>query len=139
QSSAAGANVSYFIYTPEAYDTAKEQRFPVLYWLHGSGGGLAGVPRLVSHFDGAIRAGKIPPMLVVLPNGLASSMWCDSKDGKVPMETIVLKELLPVIDATYRTIATREGRILEGFSMGGYGAAHLGFKHPELFATISIL
>jgi enterochelin esterase-like enzyme len=66
-------------------------------------------------------------------------MWCDSKDGTVPMETIVIKELLPHIDATCRTIATREGRIIEGFSMGGYGAARLGFKYPQLFGAVSIL
>jgi enterochelin esterase-like enzyme len=66
-------------------------------------------------------------------------MWCDSKDGAVPMETIVVKELLPHIDATFRTIATREGRIVEGFSMGGYGAARLGFKYPQLFSAVSIL
>jgi esterase/lipase superfamily enzyme len=90
-------------------------------------------------FDAAIREGKIPPMLVVFPNGLASSMWCDSKDAAVPMETIVIKELLPHIDATFRTRATREGRIVEGFSMGGYGAARLGFKYPQLFGAVSIL
>jgi S-formylglutathione hydrolase FrmB len=78
-------------------------------------------------------------MLVIFPNGLASSMWCDSKDGAVPMETIVIKELLPLIDATFRTIAAREGRIIEGFSMGGYGAARLGFKYPQLFGAVSIL
>jgi S-formylglutathione hydrolase FrmB len=55
------------------------------------------------------------------------------------METIVVQELLPHIDATFRTVARREARILEGFSMGGYGAARLGFKHPDLFAAVSIL
>ncbi|MBM4081871.1 MAG: hypothetical protein FJ278_19350, partial [Planctomycetes bacterium] len=138
-SAAARAKVSYFIYTPEIYDTEKERRFPVLYWLHGSGPGEAGVPRLAAHFDAAMKAGKIPPMLVVFPNGLPGGMWCDSKDGKTPVESIVIKELLPHIDGSYRTIAKREGRIIEGFSMGGYGAARLGFKHHDLFATVSIL
>jgi enterochelin esterase-like enzyme len=138
-SASAKAKVSYHIYTPEIYDTEKERRFPVLYWLHGSGGGLAGIAPVSAWFDAAIRDGKIPPLLVVFPNGLASSMWCDSKDGAVPMETIVIKELLPHIDATFRTIATREGRIIEGFSMGGYGAARLGFKYPQLFGGVSIL
>jgi enterochelin esterase-like enzyme len=109
-----------------------------LYWLHGSGGGLAGIAPLSAMFDRAIREGKIPPMLVVFPNGLASSMWCNSKDGAVPMETIVITELLPHIDATFRTLAAREGRIIEGFSMGGYGAARLGFKYPQLFGAVSI-
>ncbi|MEI7809833.1 MAG: alpha/beta hydrolase-fold protein [Verrucomicrobiota bacterium] len=138
-SAAAKTKVSYHIYTPEIYNTEPERRFPVLYWLHGSGGGLAGIPPVAAYFDAAIRAGKIPPMLVVFPNGMASSMWCDSKDSLVPMETVVIKELLPHIDATFRTIATREGRIVEGFSMGGYGAARLGFKYPQLFGKVSML
>jgi len=139
ESKAAKAKVSYHLYTPEIYDSEKERRFPVLYWLHGSGGGLEGVAPVSAWFDAAIRKGKTAPMLVVFPNGLASSMWCDSKDGVVPMETIVIKELLPHIDATFRTLAKREGRIIEGFSMGGYGAARLGFKYPQLFGGVSIL
>lgn len=139
ESAAVHSKVSYHIYTPQIYDTEKERRFPVLYWLHGSGGGLPGVPQLVEHFDGAIRAGKIPPMLVVFANGLRNGMWCDSKDGQRPVETVVMKDLLPHIDATYRSIANREGRLIEGFSMGGYGAGRLGFKHPEMFCAISML
>jgi enterochelin esterase-like enzyme len=138
-SAAVKTKVSYFIYTPEIYDTEKEMRFPVLYWLHGSGGGSAGVPPLAAHFDSAIRASKIAPMLVVFANGLPDGMWCDWKDGSMPMETIVMKELVPHIDATFRTIAKREGRVIEGFSMGGYGAARLGFKHHGVFGAVSIL
>ncbi len=44
-----------------------------------------------------------------------------------------------VIDRTFRTVAKREGRIIDGFSMGGYGAARRGFKHPHLFAAVSLL
>lgn len=138
-SAAAKTKVSYFIYTPEAYDTEKDRRFPVLYWLHGSGGGMRGLQPLTHHFDGAMRAGKMPPMIVVFPNGLADGMWCNSKDGKTPMETVVIKELIPHIDASYRTIASRDGRILEGFSMGGYGAGRLGLKYHDLFAAVSMI
>lgn len=138
-SAAAKTKVSYFIYTPEVYDTEKERCFPVLYWLHGTGGGLGGVPYLVAHFDTAIREGKTPPMLVVFPNGLARSMWCDSKDGSVPVETVVVKELVPHIDATFRTITSGEGRLIEGFSMGGYGAGRLGFKYHDMFGAVSML
>jgi enterochelin esterase-like enzyme len=87
----------------------------------------------------AIRAGKIPPMILVFPNGLPRGMWCDWKDGSVKLETMFISELMPHIDSTFRTQATREGRIIEGFSMGGYGAARLGFKHPHLFAAVSLL
>jgi enterochelin esterase-like enzyme len=137
QSAAAGTTVSYHIYTPEIYDSATARRFPVIYWLHGSGGSVpAG---FVARLDSAVRAGKVPPALVVLPNGLVNSMWVDWKDGSVPMETVVIKELIPHIDGTFRTIASRDGRLIEGFSMGGYGAARLGFKYPELFGSVSIL
>jgi enterochelin esterase-like enzyme len=139
ESLAAKTKVSYHVYTPAVYDEEPERRFPVLYWLHGTGGGLAGIAPLSAFFDRAMREGKVPPMLVVFPNGLAASMWCDSRDGSVPMETIVVQELLPHLDATFRTLAKREARILEGFSMGGYGAARLGLKYPEIFGAVSIL
>lgn len=138
-STAAQTMISYHLYTPEAYDTEPARRFPVIYWLHGSGGGLRGVALLAAHFDAAIRAGKLPPVLVVFPNGLPESMWCDSQDGRVPMETIVVRELIPHVDATHRTLATRSGRLIEGFSMGGYGAARLGLKYPGLFGAVSLL
>lgn len=139
ESKAAGSKVSYLIYTPSEYESSKNVRYPVMYWLHGIGGGQMGVPDMTRRFDDAIRAGKTPPMLVVFVNGLADSMWCDSKDGKRPVETVFIKELIPHIDASYRTIATREGRLIEGFSMGGFGAARLGFKYPGLFGTVSML
>ncbi len=139
KSAAAKSKVSYFVYIPELYEQEKERRFPVLYWLHGTGGGLQGVPYLVTYFDTAMRLGNTPPMLVVFPNGLRSSMWCNSKDGSVPMETVVVKELVPLIDSTFRTIASREGRVIEGFSMGGYGAGRLGFKSHDIFGAVSIL
>ena len=54
-----------------------------------------------------------------------------------PMESIITKNLIPHIDATYRTIATREGRAIEGHSMGGFGALHNGFKNPDLFIAVT--
>jgi enterochelin esterase-like enzyme len=138
-SGVAGTEVSYHVYVPEAYDRQTERRFPVLYYLHGHRGGLDGFAFLAHHFDGGIRSGAIPPMLAVFPNGMYEGMWCDWKSGKGPIETVVISELIPHIDATYRTMASREGRMIEGYSMGGYGAARLGFKYPELFGGVSIL
>lgn len=140
ESAAVGGPVSYHIYLPDAYHADEERRFPVLYWLHGSGGLSAAAIRQVSaHFAGGMRAGEIPPMTVVMPNAPPLSLWVDSKDGAMPVETVVTEELLPHIDATFRTIASREGRIIEGFSMGGYGAARFGFKRLDLFGAASSL
>lgn len=124
-SEAAKTKVSYHIYQPAAYDRELQRRFPVVYWLHGSGGGLAGIPKVAAHFDAAITAGKTPPCLIVFVNGLVEGMYVDWKDGSAPLETVIVKELVPHIDAKYRTIATREGRLLDGYSMGGYGAARM--------------
>jgi enterochelin esterase-like enzyme len=112
---------------------------PVVYWLHGSGGGLAGLAKVAAFFDAAIEAGKTPPCFVVFVNGLVEGMYVDWKDGSAPIETMIVKELVPHIDASYRTIATREGRLLDGYSMGGYGAARLGFKYHDLFRAVSIM
>jgi hypothetical protein len=71
--------------------------------------------------------------------GTESSLQDVSADGKTPVETVTIKELIPHVDATCRTVATREGRMIEGFSMGGSGAAKWGFKRTDLFGSISIV
>jgi Predicted esterase len=76
-------------------------------------------------------------MIVVFVNGMLDSFYCDAANAPRPVETVIIRELIPHIDATYRTIALREGRMIEGFSMGGFGAARLGFKYPNLFGSIS--
>jgi enterochelin esterase-like enzyme len=139
ESAAVGARVSYHLYTPAAYERDAARRFPVVYWLHGSGGGVQGIPQLARVVDEAIEAGDVPPFLVVFVNGLRLGMYVDWKDGRAPLETMIVRELVPHIDASLRTVATREGRLLDGFSMGGYGAARFGFKYPEMFRAVSIM
>lgn len=138
-SPAAGSIVSYHVFVPPEYDAQPDRRFPVLYWLHGSGGGLAGIGSVSKKFATAMSAGRVRPFLVVFPNGMETSMWVDSRDGAVPMETVLVQDLVAHIDATFRTDASRAARAIEGFSMGGYGAARLGFKFPTLFASVSSL
>lgn len=135
----ANATVSFHAYLPPAYTAEPSRRFPVLYWLHGSGSPTAGIPWVSNWFGTAMSQGKIPPMIVVFPNGMGASMWCNSKDGTVPMESVVIDDLIPHVDATLRTIASRRGRIVEGFSMGGAGAGRLGLRRPDLFAGVSML
>ena len=139
ESAAAQTTVSYHLFTPAAYDREPERRFPVVYWLHGSGGGLPGIPQVAARFARAIQDGKAPPCLVVFVNGMPDGMYVDWKDGSAPLETVIVKELVPHVDASYRTIASREGRALDGYSMGGYGAARLGFKYPDLFRAVSMM
>lgn len=132
----AGTKVSYLLYLPPGYEEDTTRRYPVVYWLHGIGGSQAGVPEMAARHHRAIAERKTPPMIVVYVNGMIRSGYVD---GQYPVETVTIKELIPHVDATWRTIATREGRAVEGFSMGGGGAAKWGFKYPELFGTVSIL
>ncbi len=135
-SKAAREKVSYLIYLPSDYGTATAQRYPVVYWLHGIGGSQQGVPQMAERLAKAIAEKKTPPMIVVYVNGMINSGY---SDGRHPVESVTIQELIPHVDATYRTIATRDGRIIEGFSMGGGGAAKWGFKYTQLFGTVSIL
>lgn len=136
-SAANKTEVGYYIYLPPGYDDPARSgtRYPVVYYLHGGrpGGehksiGLAGV------FDAAIRGGRVPPMIYVFVNGGAVSHY-DFPARKSLGETAFVKELIPHIDATYRTVAERSGRAIEGFSQGGRGTARIAFKHPELFCS----
>ena len=135
------ADVSYMIYLPPDYEQEKTTRYPVLYQLPASGGTpRRDGPQVTTRIDKAIRAKRIAPMIVVVVNGLAgNTMYCDTRDGQYPLESVIIKDLIPHIDATYRTIPSREARAVNGFSMGGFGAAHLGFKYPEIFGVDSIM
>lgn len=137
-SASAQATVSFHVFLPPAYNANPSESFPTIYWLHGSGSPIAGIPQVRSWFATAMDQGLIPSMLVVFPNGIGSSMWTNSKDGQVPMESVVIDDLIPHIDNSFRTVASRRGRILEGFSMGGHGG-RLALRRPDLFAGVSML
>lgn len=135
----AGEKVSYVLYLPPGYEASGSKRYPVMYWLHGIGGSQQGVPGITARITSAIEAGKCPAFIGVFANGMISSFYCDAVKEKRPVESVIVQELIPHIDATQRTIATRDARLIEGFSMGGFGAGHLGFKYPELFGSVSMI
>ncbi len=138
-------DVSYVIYLPPSYDKDKDRRYPVVFWLHGGRGSQRDCGKFVEVTDQAIRAGKCPEMLIVGVNGLGGSkefpgsQYSDWKDGSLPMESVLVKDLLPHLDKTYRTLGTRESRAVEGFSMGGHGALHLAFRHPDQFGVVTAI
>lgn len=131
--------IGYNVYLPPDYDREPERRYPVVYFLHGATGterSDAGWSRTV---DAEIRAGRIAPVIYVFPNGGQFSNYADWPDANVKAETWIVRELIPHIDRTYRTLATREGRAAAGFSMGGDGATRLAMKHPDLFCAVASL
>jgi len=136
-----GGKVSYHILMPPSYSRDVFRRFPVIYWLHGTNGssrGCAGISFVSNFYSSLMRSGRMPESIVVFPNGLDHGMWCDSADGSRRPESMLVLDLIPFIDKNYRTIISRQYRAIEGFSMGGYGAGRIGFKHNELFGAITM-
>jgi acetyl esterase/lipase/enterochelin esterase-like enzyme len=130
---------SYRVYLPPGYAANTNRRYPVIYFLHGRSVDskrpiTAGY---IARVDAAIRSGVMSPAIIVLVQGLNTGWYVDAQDGQHPMESIFVKDLIAHVDATYRTIPTREGRAVEGHSMGGFGALHIGFKYPDLFAAVT--
>jgi enterochelin esterase-like enzyme len=129
----------YKIYTPPQYESheTSKRRYPVVYNLHGAGGGTPDRQWDRTHkvIIDAMDNARVRPMIYVFVDGLGSTMWADTFDGKRLAATTFVNELIPHVDATYRTIAAKQGRAVDGFSMGGFGALMLSMKHPELFSS----
>lgn len=130
--------VGYNIYLPPGYEIDSDRRFPVVYFLHGSAGNESRSIQLSKHLHKAINAGEVPAMLMVFANGGRNSAYIDAVDGTVMPETMIIKELIPYIDANYRSIAQRSGRAIQGFSMGGGGSLRLAAKFPDLFSSVVV-
>jgi enterochelin esterase-like enzyme len=81
-------------------------------------------------------AGQIVPMIWVFVDGQTDSFYGDAYDGHKQVYSHFIDEILPYVDAQYHTIAEREQRALEGFSMGGYGALLYAAKHPEHLSAV---
>jgi len=127
--------VGYNIFFPPGYEGGSK-RYPVIYWLHGRGGTESSGGYPLHYLTEAVDAGKLPPTIVVFVSGGSQTNYCDSYDGKYMAETTVIKELIPHIDQHYRTIASRDGRAIQGMSMGGFGTMRLGLKYPDMFSSI---
>lgn len=141
-SAALGREWAYTVYLPPDYDTS-ERAYPVFYLLHGYGGEHTNWARYGDAqmtADSLIAASALPPVILVMPDG-RNSYWVDSDPatGFGAVETALIQDLIPHVDATYRTIPTRRARMIGGLSMGGYGAIHAAFKHPELFGAAATL
>lgn len=128
--------VGYCIYLPPAYGKNPKQRFPVVYYLHGGrpGSELKSV-NLATYIHKHIESGAVAPMIYVFVNGGPVSHY-NMPDMKHAMGAdVFVKELIPHIDKTYRTIADRTGRGIEGFSQGGRGTTRLMFRYSRTFGS----
>ena len=123
---------SFLIYLPQGYDDPEnqEKRYPTAYLFHQLNSTshsyvLDGVDQLL---DEAIAAGELQDVIVVVPDSAPESWWMFGWDD------MVTEEILPYVDANYRTIADADHRFTAGASMGGHGAWHIALEHPDLFS-----
>jgi enterochelin esterase-like enzyme len=133
------------VYTPPGYDADREVRYPVLYLQHGGGEDETGWTRqghLNFILDNLIAAEKAVPMIVVMEKGYANRSG-DTPQPPAPgrgdggaFEDVVLKDLIPMIDAAYRTRPEREHRAIAGLSMGAGQALRIGLTHLDTFSAI---
>jgi putative tributyrin esterase len=136
-STSLGQKVRCAVSLPASYDAKKQQRYPLVIFLHGlnnderswEGEGMQ------ARLEELRAAGKVGEFIVAMPYG-ANSFYLNAKDG-ARYEDAVVKDFLPFVDKNYRTTAKPTERVIEGLSMGGYGALLIAFKHPELFAGVA--
>ena len=129
--------VGYYIYIPDSYHQDLEKKFRTVYYLHGGRPGNESRSVIITNvIHDLLSNSEIDPALYVFVNGGELSHY-NSKEKHSYGEDIFIKELIPHIDNTYRTLASRSGRGLEGFSQGGRGATRYMFKYPEIFSTVA--
>jgi len=125
--------VGYSVVLPPSYAEGSK-RYPVVYWLHGGGGNECSSLFTARVWRKLLEAGKIQDVILVYPNGFRSG-YMDHHDGKVMVETMIIRELIPRIDKRFRTIASHAGRAVHGSSMGASGSLKFAIKYPDMFCA----
>ncbi len=157
-----------FVYTPAEYDLNPTKRYPVLYLQHGGGENEYGWPqqgRTALIMDNLIAEGKAVPFIIVMENGSWTMPRNAAPQGQRPQagqrppqgqrpqgggrmglpsnwadafKNVLINETIPMIDASFRTIADAEHRAMAGLSMGGMQTKAIAFPNPDVFGSIGI-
>jgi enterochelin esterase family protein len=158
-SKSAKANLHCFIYTPPGYEKNSSKRYPVLYLQHGggedeTGWGAQGHAGLI--MDNLIAEGKAKPFIIVMAN--SSVPGANIGRGAAPtggtngaargpggfsfnfsaFEKVLVQDLIPSIDANYRTLANQPHRAMAGLSMGGMQSHNITLAHLDMFSHIGL-
>jgi enterochelin esterase-like enzyme len=144
-SKASGIRRRLHVYTPPGYGKDAERKYPVLYLLHGSGDNDShwmhiGRSNVIA--DNLIAAGKMVPMLIVMPDGHVRERPAGPLDEKARLELRqsfekdLLESVVPLVESSYRVRTESAGRAIAGLSMGSAQSLVVGLGHPEKFAWV---
>jgi len=134
------------VWLPPSYDAATDRRYPVIYWLAGYAGtgeqmfsGTPWQPGLGDRLDRLAASGAMGEAIVVAPDCFTRWGGAQYLDSFAigDYETHVVGEVIPAIDARFRTIAARAARAIGGKSSGGFGALVLAMRNPDLFSAVA--
>ena len=133
-----------FVYTPPTYDKDQKTKYPVLYLQHGWGEDetawmTQGHANLI--MDNLIAEGKIKPFIIVCTYGMTNNIQFGGLNSFTAQdfEKVLCDELVPYIDANFRTIAKKDSRAMAGLSMGGMETHTITLRRPEMFAYYGLL
>lgn len=143
-SKSTGTSRRAFVYTPPSYYKDQSKKYPVLYLQHGWGEDETawsnqGHANLI--MDNLIAEGKIKPFIIVMTYGMTN----DVKIGGIrnfdinPFQTVLVNELIPYIDANFRTLSDQSHRAMAGLSMGGMETHTITLNKPDVFSYYALL
>lgn len=133
-----------FVYTPPGYEKNQKIRYPVLYLQHGWGEDETawsnqGHANLI--MDNMIADGRIKPFIIVMTYGMTNEIkfgGLRNFDIK-PFQTVLIDELIPYVDANFRTISDQPHRAMAGLSMGGMETKTITLARPDVFAYYGLM
>jgi enterochelin esterase-like enzyme len=153
-----GVPKEFYIYTPPGYAQATGRRYPALYlfrghekeWINKYEDGSRGGRNVIDVYEELLAAGSIGPMILVFPgissdNNAVPGMATNFKEphrttaagvGNGRFEDYLLQDVIGYVDANFRTVASKAGRGVDGFSLGGFMSVKIAAQHPELFSTV---
>lgn len=132
-----------FVYTPPGYDKESTKRYPVLYLQHGYCENEYSWPnqgRANLIMDNLIAEGKAKPFIIVMTYGMTNEIQFGGLrnfDIK-PFQTVLVDELIPYIDANYRTLANQANRAMAGLSMGAFETRLVTLNRPDVFSAYGL-
>ena len=127
--------MNYWVVLPEGYQEHPSQQYPTLYMLHGHGGAPTESIQN-SHFSEYIRPHY---WILIMPDGKDSYYTNAAEKSADKFEDYIVQDLVSEVESKFRAIPKRDGRILAGISMGGFGAEKIGLRHPEIYRLIGAL